>query len=235
MMKIVHIKLEQVKKANAAFEKLLKKDPIARQERKEFDQFVKAEKKRRDEEHEAPEKEGHTISCDPFFSLTPLNPYAFTFDRANPEDPFVEARLYSTGVCTGAIPPYSLTAQYNSDQLLLCLDPVLDTDEAINDIANDIYRKCTIQIIFRGYNIGAARQYLLVYRLKKGFGSPIAQFFIGDQPVRAEAITQSPYDDIAILLDVPEAAYVFPTMRLAADDNDYKHGFYFMGVNCYLL
>ena len=58
MAKLVLIELDQVKSANAAFEKLLEKDPIAKRERYKIERFVKAEKKRRDEEHAATEKGG---------------------------------------------------------------------------------------------------------------------------------------------------------------------------------
>ena len=48
MANLTYMKLDQVKKATAAFEKLLEKDPLAKQEREEFERFVKAEKARRD-------------------------------------------------------------------------------------------------------------------------------------------------------------------------------------------
>lgn len=59
MANLTYMKLEQVKKASAAFEKLLEKDPIAKQQREEFERFVKAEKSRRDKECGAAGKGGH--------------------------------------------------------------------------------------------------------------------------------------------------------------------------------
>ncbi len=58
MAKLIHVEIDQVRKANAAFEKLLENDPIAKQEREEDERFVKAEKARRDEEHAAKAKGG---------------------------------------------------------------------------------------------------------------------------------------------------------------------------------
>ena len=58
MAKLIHIKLDQVKKATAAFEKLLENDPVAKQDREKAERFVKAEKVRRDEEHVATGKGG---------------------------------------------------------------------------------------------------------------------------------------------------------------------------------
>ena len=114
-------------------------------------------------------------------------------------------------------------------------DPVSHTEQAINSIRDDFLRKCTIRTSFVGHNIGAARQFLLLFRLKGFARSPIAQFFIGAQFVRAEAITQSTYDDVAILLDAPGNANVNTTVRLATPDNRFDHGFHFMGLDCYLL
>lgn len=175
------------------------------------------------------------MSCDPFFSLSPLNPQAYTYDAANPDDPYANASLYATGVFHGEFAPRSLSDQYNNDQSLLFLNPVLDADQAINSLEDDVYRKCTVRTYIYGTNIGAARQYLLVFRLKTQNGSPIAQFFIGNQFVREEAITQSPYDDVAILLDAPENQSIYATVRLAAPDNTPYHGFFFMGLTCFLL
>ena len=173
------------------------------------------------------------MSLDPFFSLTPLNSVDYTY--VNQDDPYAYAHFEATGVYTAPYLTNNLTGQYNGDRLLLHHDPVLDTDQTINNLTDDVRRKCAIRIIFRGANIGAARQYLLVFRLKKYIGSPIAQFFIGTQFIRAEALTQSPYDDIAILFEAAENIYFNPVVRLAAPNNSAWHGFYFMGVDCYLL
>ena len=175
------------------------------------------------------------MSCDPFFSLSPLNPQAYTYDAANPDDPYANASLYATGVFHGAWVPLSMSDQYNNDQSLLYLNPALDTDQAINSLEDDVFRKCAVRTSISASNIGAARQYLLVFRLKIYSGSPIAQFFIGNQFVREEAITQSPYDDVAILLDAPDEAGLHATVRLAAPDNTPNHGFFFMGLTCFLL
>ena len=119
---------------------------------------------------------------------------------------------------------------------MLAFDPVPDTDQTIANVANDVYRHSAARISFRGTNVSTINQYLLVFRLGRELGSPTAQFFVGTQFVRAEALTQEPYDDVAILLDTPgDNISVYVTVRLAAGPAGTFHGFYFMGVDGYLL
>jgi hypothetical protein len=53
MAKLVHIERGQVKAACAAYEKQIANDPAEKQERKERDQWVKSEMRRRDREFAA--------------------------------------------------------------------------------------------------------------------------------------------------------------------------------------
>lgn len=176
------------------------------------------------------------MSLDPFFSLSPLSPSANTYDAANPQAPYGYAYLQTYGGQTAYHSARSLADQYSNDQVLLAFDPVAETDQAIASFGNDVRRHCTARIDFIGENVSTVNQYLLVFRLAREIGSPIAQFFVGTQFVRGEALTQSPYDDIAILLDTPgNDVWVRMTVRLAAPDASYYHGFYFKGVDCYLL
>ena len=174
------------------------------------------------------------MSLQPFFSISPLNPTAYTYDAANPGNPYANAYLTTFGVYTHA--SYSLASQHANDQLLLARDPVPDSNQAISNYNDDVFRRSAVFAQFRGTNVSTVNQYLLVFRLARVFGSPIAQFFAGTQFLRAETLTASPYDDVAILLDVPgNSSYVYPIVRLAATGSGTYHGFYFMGMDCYLL
>ena len=53
MAKLIHVKRAQVRRASAAFEKLLAKDPEARREKTEREREEKAEKARRDAAYKA--------------------------------------------------------------------------------------------------------------------------------------------------------------------------------------
>jgi hypothetical protein len=125
--------------------------------------------------------------------------------------------------------------QHGDDQVLLAFDPVPQSDQTIASFADHLYRRCGVYVAFRGVHVSTVNQYLLVFRLARSVGSPIAQFFIGTDLVRAETLTVSPYDDIAILIDMPgDNVYVYATVRLASAGNYYA-GFFFKGVDCYLL
>jgi len=176
------------------------------------------------------------MSLEPFFSLSPLSPRAYTYDASNSAAPYASASLYSYGGVVRPFPGQSLEDQYNNNQILLGFDPAPDTEQTITSYTNDLYRRSAISLLFYGKNVSTVNQYLLVFRLAHKWGSPIAQFFLGTSLVRDEALTQSPYDDIAILLDTPgDGVSLWIHVRLAASDSSYVHGFYCNGVDCYLL
>jgi hypothetical protein len=175
------------------------------------------------------------MSLDPFFSITPISVSDFTYNPANADAPYAYANLRTWGGFT-MYGGRSLANQANQDRILLAYDPVPDTDQTLTNWDADVHRHCAARIYFRGYNVSTLNQYLLVFRLGREFGSPTAQFFVGTQFVRAEALTQEPYDDVAILLDTPgDGIAVYVTVRLAAGPAGTYHGFYFMGVDGYLL
>jgi hypothetical protein len=175
------------------------------------------------------------MSLDPFFSLSPLSPYAYTYDAANPNNPCAFAYLNTYGGYTDLYSLRRLTDQHSDDQILLAYDPVPQSSQTIASFADDFVRRCVVRVAFRGYNVSTVNQYLLVFRLARWTGSPIAQFFIGTDLVRAETLTVSPYDDIAILIDTPGVnVWVTANVRLATAGN-YNQGFFFKGVDGYLL
>ena len=53
MAKLIHVKRADVKRASAAFEKILAKDPAAQREKVRREREAKAEKARRDKVHAA--------------------------------------------------------------------------------------------------------------------------------------------------------------------------------------
>ena len=176
------------------------------------------------------------MSLDPFCSLSPNGPSASTYDPANPSAPYANAILYSYGGGTRSYGPLTLPSQHANNQLLIAFDPVADTDQTVTNWQTGFDRRSAVYARFKGNNLNTNNQYLLIFRLAKAFGSPIAQFFIGSDFVRAEPLTASPHDDIAILLDVPgNHQYVYTIVRLAASGSNYYHGFFFKGVDCYLL
>jgi hypothetical protein len=183
------------------------------------------------------------MSIDPFFSLSPRNPRDFTYLSRPPNAPYALAYLYTYGGHTSAWETnqygpgdLSLTGQYDQDQILLAWDPVPDTDQTLPGYP-DSYRNCAVRVGFAGTKVSTRNQYLLFFGLARAGGSPIAQFFVGTQFVRGEALTQSPYDDIAILLDTPgNQTTVYVTVRLAVVGGPTGlDGFYFKGVDGYLL
>jgi hypothetical protein len=177
-------------------------------------------------------------SLKPFFSLSPLTPGQYTYDPANPSKPHCIAYFVSYGGRLDLSGTANLEGQYNANQVLLGWDPVPETEQTLTNLADDIYRHCAIFLVFKGTNVSTNNQYLLIFRLARALGSshPIAQFFVGSSFVRAEGLTQSPHDDIAILLDAPEDnMYVYAVVRLAAAGNSVFESFFFKGVDCYLL
>lgn len=171
------------------------------------------------------------MSLEPFFSLSPRSPQAYTYNPDHPDVPSVFAYTVIRGA-TYTPTINSLEYQHKTDQAYLSHDPVSTSDQAIHKYG----RQCTIRVEFNGFNVDTSHQYLLLFRLAKDLGSPVVQLFVGTSLVRAETLSQSPHDDIGILLDAPgNDMYVNVFARLAAADNSPNHGFLFKGVDCYLL
>ena len=175
------------------------------------------------------------MSLDPFFSLSPRKPIHQGYDAANPSDPYVNAYFFTYGGKTGPGPYDSLQSQYDNDRVLLAFDPVLDSDRQISS-PEDFRRRSSVWVKIAGQNMGAARDYLLVFRLKKRSGSPIAQFFVGNAYQSSEPIALPTYDDVPLQIEAPSGnSMLYIVVRLAASNSAYNNSFFFEGVDGYLI
>lgn len=174
------------------------------------------------------------MALDTLFSLSALNPLVNGYDPANPNDPYANAYLFSYGGNTRHVSRYTLQNQANDDQIVIGVDPVSLGDE--DDIASfdaQIYRRCAIQVVFYGYNVTSAQQYLLIFGLRTLDGGTSAQFFVGTDWVRTEPLSATD-EQVALLIDVPGndvAVHLF--VRLAAASAYSAMGF--RGMDCYLI
>ncbi len=174
------------------------------------------------------------MALNPFFSLSAVNPFVYTYDPANPNDPYANAWLYSYGGHTRFDSPYKLQDQVNDDQIIVGYDAVDPADE--NDITNytdELYKRCVIYTYFRGINVTPAQQYLLIFEFHRLYYNTAVQFFVGTDWVRTEPLNNTD-DQVALLIDVPgNNVYVNVYARLAADF--YHKSMGFRGVGCYLI
>ena len=171
------------------------------------------------------------MSLNPFFSLTPNNPYVHTYDAANPNVPYASGYLYSYGGHSARFSPYRLPDQSTNDEIIVGTDPVAPGDQTINSVSDDFYRRCTIYAFFYGNNVATDNQYLLLAQLN-GLSAATAQFFVGTELVREEAISGE--EQVAVLMDVPgNGVAVYFYIRLASTYHYARMGF--KGLDCYLL
>jgi len=171
----------------------------------------------------------------PLFSLRPLAPLAFTYDPANPNAPWALAFFETYGGITNMFPLLgsALTDQYNRDEIALGDDPVeLKYDEIYS--LDHLRRHCSIWGFFIGMNVSKDNQYLLLFSLRRIYGSAWAQIFAGLELVRKEKL--SGQEQIAILLDSPgDGIPLTVGVRLATDKNSAHVAMGFNGMQCYLL
>jgi hypothetical protein len=132
-------------------------------------------------------------------SLSPLNPFSFTFDPSNPEAPYGEGNLTSYGGYTDQV--WQLNEQALADEIILGGDPVDLNNQSISNLETDIFQRCAIMCRFRAFNINEDNQYLVIFSLDYKEAGPTAQFFVGDEYVRSEVISGP--EQIAFLIDVP--------------------------------
>jgi hypothetical protein len=172
------------------------------------------------------------MTLTPFFSLTPLNPRAYTYDASQPDAPYASGYLWSYGGFSSYYYPHRLANQYSNDELFLGKDPVDPTDQTIGNIVTDVYRRSALLFYFGGSNVSTENQFLLLFSLSSPTATPIAQFFVGTELVRSEEVTGE--EQVAILLDVPGngiSTHLF--VRLASTNFYSVLGF--KGMDCYLL
>lgn len=174
------------------------------------------------------------MSLTPFFSLSAVSPKVNTYDPASSGEPYASAWMSVYGLHAKSWSD-TLAEQVAGDRLLLAYDPVEHTNDQVT-YNNDVMERCSVLTTFAGHNVSTSNQYLLVYRLKRALGAPIVQFFSGLTLLSSVELKSSSTEDAAILIDVPGDGYsMYTGLRLAADSPHSYHGFYFMGVDCYLL
>ena len=174
------------------------------------------------------------MAVNPFFSLTPTNPYVLTYDGANPTNPYASATLYTYGGITlGNSPSFRLSTQAANDEIFLGFNPVNPTqDLTITDIVNDVYNRSCAQFYFTGVNVSTENQYLLLFSLRAVYGSPTAQFFVGTDLVSTEALNGE--EQVAVLLDCP-GNNVWMSVYVRVAGPTYYTSMAIKGMDCFLL
>jgi len=179
------------------------------------------------------------MAMDPFFSLTPQAPFVYSYDAAAPAAPYAMASLASYGGLSWSFDPYRLQDQVANDELIVGRDAVPLEHRTMASFTNDLYRRCGFSVGWYGYNIPPDGQFLVVVQLR-GIRDATAQFFVGTEFVRAEAIAGDAH--VALLIDVPQPVettgslvitQVSMGIRLASSWPDARLGF--RGVVCYLM
>jgi len=169
------------------------------------------------------------MSLDTFLTLTPLTPFATTYDPSHSGSPYGRGFLHFYGVYVGdRYNNDTLEWQYNSNEVLLAFDPV----PLSNKVLGSYYNRCTMELMVQSFNVSLENQYLMIFHLNAPFGEPTAQFFVGTKLVREEIIGGE--EQVALLMDVPgNDIWVNVTVRLASIANLYKLGI--KGVDIFLL
>ncbi|MCK5367231.1 MAG: hypothetical protein KAQ62_01730, partial [Cyclobacteriaceae bacterium] len=155
----------------------------------------------------------------PSFEISPLSPSSSGYDPATPNGPYAYAHLYTYGGITRNYGNWPLQSQYNNDEIIIGNNPVFLSDtNNITNVSDQIYRKCSIYLYTRLYNVPADSQLLIVFGFRKVMGNPQLQFFVGTDLVRTEIIDGT--EQIAILLDHPGTTnpYIQIYARLASNN-----------------
>ena len=168
----------------------------------------------------------------PFFTLSPSSPQDNTYNAANATAPYGLGQLYCFGIYTGYTTPKRFSDQYAANEVILGYDPVALTDQAISDVPNDVYRRPSLRIDFRGYNVNTGNQYLLLLALRRVQGTPTAQIFVNTSLVDTEELSGD--EQMAVLLDCPGDG-IATTVYVRLASHYYWSQMAFKGVDCYLL
>lgn len=170
-----------------------------------------------------------------FFSLTPLSPWVYTYDAANPDAPYSTAYLYTGGGVTypqGYGLDLRFVDQYNNDEIIVGWDAVPLDNQELYAGGDSPYHHSMIRLTFTGRNVSTQNQYLLIFGFRGIANNPSAQFFIGADLVDTVELTGN--EQHAILLDcLGNGSTVDIYVRLASPSIWALMGF--KGVDCYLL
>lgn len=137
-----------------------------------------------------------------FISLSPNQPYANTYDPANPGNPWAYGYLLTFGGIASFYPPaFRLPGQHALDELVLGYSPADPTDQVINDLSSDVYAHSCLYAYIGLRNVKATDQFLLLFGVRAVLGSPDAQFFIGSEMMHTQPLAGD--DQVAIIVDSP--------------------------------
>lgn len=180
------------------------------------------------------------MSLDPEISLSPRN--AFASNVLFPPYPGIFGGLsiyggFSADNALFGAEPRSFQTQYSADKALVAYDPVPTTDTSLGNWL-DYARHCSVRVAFAGRNIPSNRQYLFLFRFEPLAGTnvvpPTVQFFFGLDFLEQRELA-GPTDDVAILVDAPPVDYQRAIVARLASDSGAITGFYFHGVDIYLI
>jgi len=231
MAKLITVDRVQLERSCRKMKKLLAKDPSWQETQKEIKRYGAREKARRDAEYRKSRK-GAVMDLQPLFSLRPLSPLALTYDPAIPTAAWALAFFESSGGITHVLPLAGVTLgdQNNRDEIALGDNPMKVQDQDLFAFP----RYCLIWVYFIGKNVSKNNQYLLLFALRRIYGSPWAQIFIGTDFLTKVKINGD--EQVAILLDSPgDGIPITLAVRLATDKASYHAGMGFKGMQCYLL
>ena len=177
------------------------------------------------------------MSLTPHFVVSPASPYANGYDPANPNAPYAQyAFLNSYGGVAEASSPARLPDQAANDELLLGYNAVDPSDENnITNYVDQIFGRNVVALHLGFLNMKGDEQILLVYGLRK-YTNAVAQFFVGTEFVQAQPI-DDPTETIALLVDVPGAAFFLSVyLRIAGEsDGRYWARAFFTGVEGFII
>lgn len=167
-----------------------------------------------------------------FVSVDPQNPWANTYDAANPNAPYAYGYMYSFGGVSLFYNPWRVGDQYNNNEIIVGYDAVPLADQDLYASGDHPFKNCTIYAGFNAYNVTDQNQFLLLFDLRGIQGDPTAQFFVGADLVDSEPLAGN--EQHAILIDSPgTTAYITVIIRLASPNWNAAMGF--KGMDCCLL
>ena len=172
------------------------------------------------------------MSLPTFFSLSPLNPYLYSYDPDNPNAPYAYALCQNFGATVLQSGIWTLASQHLNDRVIMGYDAQPLTNQDL--WTPHPHKTCTSRIYFYGYNVSTENQYLLIFELEqiRLHLDTHAQFFVNSDLVDTVQVTG--IEKHAILLDCPgHGILVQVWVRLASPNWQAAMGF--KGVDCHLL